>query len=131
MYLLHQRNHSNGYFSGMSEELEYRFLQFALEARKLCFIVQNHTINHEYCKQLLRSSSSVGANYIEASDRLGKADETMKLKIARREAKESCFWLRLVYIPETTPDIETKRAILLDEALQIKKILSSIILKRG
>lgn len=131
MYLLHYRNHSNGYFREMSEELEYRFLQFALEARKLCFIVQNHTINHEYCKQLLRSSSSVGANYIEASDRLGKADETMKLKIARREAKESCFWLRLVYIPETTPDIETKRAILLNEAIQIKKILSSIILKRG
>ncbi len=102
MYLLRQRSHSTGYFSGMSEELEYRFLQFALEARKLCLIVQNHTINHEYCRQLLRSSSSVGANYIEASDRLGKAYETMKLKIARREAKEACFWLRLVYIPETT-----------------------------
>ncbi|MDZ4071714.1 MAG: four helix bundle protein [Sediminibacterium sp.] len=115
----------------MSEELEDRFLQFALEARKLCFLLQNHTINHEYCRQLLRSSSSVGANYIEASDSLGKADETMKLKIARREAKESCFWLRLVYIPETTPDIETKRAILLEEAQQIKKKLSAILLKRG
>ncbi|MGV3594571.1 MAG: four helix bundle protein [Sediminibacterium sp.] len=115
----------------MSEELEDRFLQFALEARKICFLLQNHTINYEYCRQLLRSSSSIGANYIEASDRLGKADETMKLKIARREAKESCFWLRLVYIPETTPDIETKRAILLDEAQQIKKILSAILLKRG
>jgi four helix bundle protein len=96
----------------MSEELENRFLQFALEARNLCFLLQNHTINHDYCRQLLRSSSSIGANYIEASDRLGKADETMKLKIARREAKESCFWLRLVYVPETTPDTENKRAIL-------------------
>jgi len=131
MYLLHQRSHSNGYFSGMSEELEYRFLRFALEARKLCLIVQNHAINHEYCRQLLRSSSTDGANYIEASDRLGKADQTMKLKIARREAKEACFWLRLIYIPESNPDIENKRITLLDEALQIKKILSSIILKRG
>lgn len=131
MYFLRLYGHSSTYFSGMSEELEDRFFQFALEARKLCFVIQNHTINQEYCRQLLRSSSSIGANYIEASDRLGKADETMKLKIARREAKESCFWLRLVYIPETTPDIETKRAILLDEAQQIKKILSAILLKRG
>jgi four helix bundle protein len=131
MYFLRLSGHSSSYFSKMSEELEDRFLQFALEARKICFLLQNHTINYEYCRQLLRSSSSIGANYIEASDRLGKADETMKLKIARREAKESCFWLRLVYIPETTPDIETKRAILLDEAQQIKKILSAILLKRG
>lgn len=131
MYLSRLSGHPSIYFSGMSEELEDRFLQFALEARKLCFLMQNYPINQENCRQLLRSSSSIGANYIVASDRLGKADETMKLKIARREAKESCFWLRLIYIPETTPDIETKRAILLDEAQQIKKILSAILLKRG
>lgn len=131
MYFSRRTDQSSSYFSKMSEELDDRFLQFALEARELCLSVQNHTINCDYCKQLLRSSSSVGANYIEASDRLGKADETMKLKIARREAKESRFWLSLLYIPENNPNLENKRTQLLDEALQIKKILSAIILKRG
>jgi len=50
----------------------------------------------EYMRQLIRASGSVGANYIEASDDLGKLDEKMKIKISRREAKESIYWLQLI-----------------------------------
>jgi len=43
-------------------------------------------------KQVIRSSGSISANYTEASDDLGKADEKMKLKISSREAKETIKW---------------------------------------
>ncbi len=76
----------------MSKELEDRFLKFALTCRDLCSKLWFELINREYIKQLLRSSGSIGANYLEASDSLGKSDELMKLKIARREAKESAHW---------------------------------------
>ena len=45
--------------------------------------------NVEDGKQLIRSSGSVGANYIEANEKLGDKDFVFRLKIARKEAKES------------------------------------------
>ncbi|TDO23619.1 four helix bundle protein [Sediminibacterium goheungense] len=114
----------------MSEDLDKRFYKFAVEVRDLCAIAGKEWINHEYVKQLLRSSSSVGANYIEASDSLGKADENMKLKIARREAKESVFWLQLLFIHTDRP-LATDRNRLISECIQITKILSAILLKRS
>lgn len=115
----------------MSEELENRFLSFALAVRALCIKLSRDHINTEYIRQLIRASSSVGANYIEASDRLGKADETMKLKIARREAKETSFWLKLLYITPNEISLEQERNRLIDEPIQIKRILSAILLKRS
>jgi four helix bundle protein len=85
-------------------------------------------INIEYIRQLIRASSSVGANYIEASDDLGYADEKMKIKISRREAKESVHFLKLVLVYDNQM-FETKRQHLINEGLQIRKILSSILLK--
>jgi four helix bundle protein len=45
---------------------------------------------------VIRSSGSVGGNYIEASDNLGKLNEKMRIKISRREAKECIHWLDLI-----------------------------------
>jgi four helix bundle protein len=110
----------------MSQELEDRFFRFAEATRDFCRKLKWDIINVEYVKQLIRSSGSVGANYIEASDDLGKQDEKMKLKIARREAKESIYWLKLVLVYEAV-ELDNKRALLMDEATQIKKILSAIL----
>ena len=112
----------------MSKELEDRFSRFAERVRDFCVKLKWDVINREYISQLIRSSGSVGANYLEASDSLGKADELMKLKISRREAKETIYWLglSLVYSNE---EMETERISLISEAEQLKKILSSIILK--
>ena len=79
---------------------------------------------------MIRSSGSVGANYIEASDDLGKLDEKMKIKIARRESKESIHWLDLILTYENN-ELEVERVTLMDEAEQIKKILSAILIKLG
>jgi four helix bundle protein len=76
---------------------------------------------------LVGSAGSVGANYREANDSLGKKDFILKLRIARREAKESAYWLELVLESNT---IKTdKIQPLLRESIELKNILSSIIAK--
>ena len=112
----------------MSKELEDRFHAFARRVRDFCKKLKRDLINTEYIKQLIKASGSVGANYIEASDDLGKADEKMKLKLSRREAKESKHWLGLVMTDDDSI-LEEERTFLVDEAEQIKKILSTIINK--
>lgn len=114
----------------MSLELENRFFKFSERCRDFCKAVKWDIINTEYIRQLIRSSGSVSANYIEASDDLGKADEKMKLKVSRRETKESVLWLRLI-LTYDDEQLEAERKALLDEADQIKKILSAIVNKLG
>ena len=86
--------------------------------------------NIEYIRQVIRSSGSVSANYTEASDDLGKADEKMKLKISRREAKETTKWLDLTLTYDDV-SLEQLKIHLIDEGVQIRKILSAIIIKLG
>ncbi|HEV8080583.1 MAG TPA: four helix bundle protein [Chitinophagaceae bacterium] len=112
----------------MSQQLEDRFLNFAKGIRDFCLKIKQDVINREYIRQLIRASGSVGANYIEASDDLGKLDERMKIKIARREAKESVYWLELL-LTNNDPSLELERTALIDEGNQIRKILSAIIIK--
>lgn len=86
----------------MSRELEDRFQRYAKSVRDFCTKVKWDIINREYIGQVVRSSGSVSANYTEASDDLGKADERMKIKIARREVKESVNWLDLILTYDNT-----------------------------
>jgi four helix bundle protein len=112
----------------MSRELEDRFFKFAKRVRDFCRLAKWDIINVEYIKQLIRASGSVAANYIEASEAIGKADEKMKIKTSRRESKESKVWLGLILAYDDSV-LEQERSVLIDEAEQITKILSSIISK--
>ena len=114
----------------MSKELEDRFHNYAKAVRDYCTKVKWDIINKEYIKQVIRSSGSISANYTEASDDLGKADEKMKLKVSRRESKETLKWLDLILTYEN-PELEKEKITLLDEGDQIRKILSAIIKKLG
>ena len=114
----------------MSKELEDRFHDYAKAVRDFCTKVKWNIINQEYIKQVIRSSGSVSANYTEASDDLGKANEKMKLKISRREAKETIKWIDLILIYDNE-DLKREQNQLIDEGEQIRKILSSIIIKLG
>jgi four helix bundle protein len=60
---------------------------------------------------MIRSSGSVSANYTEASDDLGNADEKMKIKISRREAKETVHWLDLTLTYEDKVLEEEKKKL--------------------
>ncbi|MFH2085862.1 MAG: four helix bundle protein [bacterium] len=105
---------------------ETRTLKFAKKTREYISKLPKTISNIEDSKQLTRSSGSVGANYIEANESLSKKDLIMRIKISRKECKETRFWLNLIVpSPEETP----VRIWLLNESLEILKILSSILNK--
>ncbi len=87
-------------------------------------------ILREDVAQLIKSSGSVGANYIEANEALGKKDFLMRMRISRKEAKESAYWLRLIHgVHKLERTEEAER--LQYEATELKKIFSAIIEKTG
>ncbi|MBO6880613.1 four helix bundle protein [Winogradskyella sp.] len=107
--------------------LEERTFLFARECRLLVRDLKKTISNIEDGKQLVKSSGSVGANYIEGNEKLGDKDLKFRLKISRKEAKESEYWLKLLR------DLNEKHIerieVLIEEANQLKKILSAIINK--
>jgi len=80
--------------------------------------------NIEYSKQGIRSSGSVGANYIEANESLGKKDFKMRIRICRKESKETIYWLRL---SEPSEQYEKEREFLLNDAMELIKIFGTIL----
>ena len=80
--------------------------------------------NLEVGKQLVRSAGSVGANYIEAEESLSRNDFIMRIKIARKEARESRYWLVL---SEPLGAQIREREELIDESTQLMKIFGSIV----
>ena len=109
-------------------DLEDRTLEFAKHIRLFVTKLSKTTANIEDSKQLIRSSGSIGANYIEANEALSKKDFVMRIKICRKEAKESRYWLRL--IEADGEDQETERRYLEQEATELMNIFGSILRKR-
>ncbi len=70
-------------------DLEDRTLELAKHVRRFVRKLAKTSANTEDSKQLIRSSGSVGANYIEANEALSKKDFVMRIKICRKEAKET------------------------------------------
>ena len=94
---------------------------------RLCISLPKNSINNRLTGQAVGSAGSVGANYREANDSLGKKDLIMRMKISRKEAKETIHWLDL--IEEANPELEGLMQGIKQEALEIKNILSTIINK--
>ena len=109
-------------------DLEDRTLEFAKNVRVLVKKLNKSIANIEDGKQVVRSSGSVGANYIEANESLSKKDFIMRIKISRKEAKESRYWLRLIDINQNN-DLESKRKVLIEEATELMKIFGAILQK--
>ena len=107
-------------------DLEDRTLEFAKNVRTLVKKLNKSIANIEDGKQVVRSSGSVGANYIEANESLSKKDFMMRIKISRKEAKESRYWLRLIDINQNN-ELESKRKVLIDEATELMKIFGAIL----
>lgn len=103
-----------------------RTLLFAGSVRVFVQKLPRTISNIEDVKQLVRASGSVGANYIEANEALGKKDFAMHLKIARKESKEAMYWLRLVNTGNRS-DIISERKRLVMEAKELLLIFSSMI----
>ncbi len=115
---------------GNYQDLEERGFQFAKRVRDFVKGIDQSIWNKEYSKQVIRSSASVGANYIEANEFLGEKDFLMKIRISRREAKETRYWIRLLEI-DNKNELELERQNLIQEADELKRIFSAIIIKRS
>jgi four helix bundle protein len=109
-------------------DLEERTYEFARDVRGLVKQLPRTLANIEDAKQLVNASGSVGANYIEANEALSKKDFLMRIKISRKEAKESRYWLRLIY-SDGKADLNTRRESLMQEATELTSIFGAILRK--
>lgn len=113
--------------STVIQDLEARTLEFSRKIVQFLTALANNTIISPIASQLVRSATSVGANYREANEALSKKDFLYRLKIARKECKESTYWLE-VFLQFEGFDKEYISE-LIDESQQLRSILSSIITK--
>ena len=109
-------------------DLEERTYLYAKKCRDFVKQLSKSIANIEYGKQLIKSSGSQVVNYIEANESLSKKDFIMRIKICRKEAKESRYWLRLV---DTYDDqeMEAERGALIKEAAELMNIFGAILQK--
>ena len=107
-------------------DLEERTFEFAKAVRAFVKRLPRTVCNFEDVKQVVKSSGSVGANYIEANEALSKKDFAFRIKICRKESKESRYWLSLV---DTGPDatVEGERQKLVQESTELMKIFGAIL----
>ncbi len=109
-------------------DLEERTFVFAKNVRAFVKKLKKTIANIEDGKQLIKASGSVGANYIEANEALSKKDFIMRIKICRKEAKESRYWLKLIDI-EDENEQEKARKKLEKESTELMNIFGSILRK--
>lgn len=107
-------------------DLEDRTLDFSKKINQYIKQLPRNTVNNEIGKQLTRSAGSVGANYIEANESLSKKDFVFRIRLCKKEAKESCYWIKLTDPIESNFDNLRE---LLDESVQLMKIFGAILEK--
>lgn len=106
-------------------DLEDRTLLFAKQVIKLCRQLSRDTVNNNLVAQLIRSSGSVGANYREAREAVSKKDLAHRLRISRKECKETSYWLELLM--EANMDFKKEITLLLTESKELRNILSAML----
>jgi len=109
-------------------DLEERTFKFARDVRAFVRKLPRTVANIEDGKQVIRSSGSTGANYIEANEALSKKDFIHRIKICRKESKESKYWLKLIEINNNTV-LDQERQRLIAEAHELMMIFGSIVRK--
>lgn len=108
-------------------DLEERTLNFAKEVITFVKTLPKTMTNIEITKQLVRASTSIGANYIEANESLSRKDFALRVKICRKESKETIYWLKLIEANDDS--IENRCGLLIQEGTELMKIFGSIVEK--
>jgi four helix bundle protein len=106
-------------------DLEERTARFGEAAIVFAKKVPVTPVNHSLIDQLVRASTSVGANYCEANDAQSKKDFRHKISLCRKEARESKHWLRMMAAAE--PDLKEEARRLWQEAKELHLIFATII----
>ena len=112
----------------MHYDLEDRTFEFARRVRAFVKLLPRTICNLEDVPQVVKSSGSVGANYIEANEALSKKDFRMRIKISRKESKESRYWLRLLDTGGTE-SMDRERGALIQESIELMNIFGAILQK--
>ncbi|MGD0900087.1 MAG: four helix bundle protein, partial [Thermoguttaceae bacterium] len=109
-------------------DLEDRTYEFARRVRAFVKKLPRTICNIEDVRQVVRSSGSVGANYLEANEALSKKDFRMRIWISRKESKETRYWLRLL---DTQDDatLQRERDELAQESTELMRIFGAILQK--
>ena len=105
-------------------DLEERTFKFSENVISLCKILKQDTITKPIISQLIRSSTSVGANYVEANGASSKKDFANKIFICRKESKETSYWLRI--LATCFEDKKEQVRILYKESIELTLIFSKI-----
>ena len=107
-------------------DLEERTFLFAKGTKEFLKQIEKSIHNVEYYKQLIRSSGLVAANLVEANESFSRNDYSHRIKICRKEAKESILWLKLLDVNDA---IEELRNTQIQEATELMKIFGAILEK--
>lgn len=108
-----------------TNDLEQRTLIFSINTSKILRKLPITIFNKHIITQLLRSSSSIGANYHEARESESRNDFIHKLSIAKKEANETLYWINIMLETENSLNIEFNKLKL--EAQELLQIISASI----
>lgn len=106
-------------------DLVKRTFEFAVRVRRFVNGLPRTISNTEDVRQLVRASGSVAANYLEAQEGLSRKDFFYRIKVCRKESRESGLWLRLLEAGSNAASV-AERDKLAAEADELKRIFSSI-----
>ena len=108
----------------MHYDLEKRTTQLGKDVIQFLKMIRSDPISQPIINQLLRSATSVGANYREANESSSKKDFRNKISISKKEANESRHWLELMMT--ACPELENEAKVLLKEVNELVLILGTI-----
>ena len=109
----------------MTNAIEEKSFHFAVRIVKLCKYLREDRKEYILSKQLMRSGTSIGANIIESQQAQSRADFISKLNIARKEAVETNYWLRLLQATDYLTDSEYQSII--TDCKELEKLLTAIL----
>lgn len=106
-------------------DLEERTAKFSEEVISQIKLIKITPINKSTISQIIRSATSVGANYCEANNASSKSDFRNKIYLCKKEVNESKYWLRI--LSNTDPDFKEKARKIWQEAQELNLIFQSIV----
>ena len=105
-------------------DLEERTAKFGENIIKFVKKIPKKTETLPLISQLVRAGTSVGANYCEADDAESKKDFIHKIRICKKESRETKHWLRMIVV--ATPELKEEARVLWQEAQELNLIFASI-----
>ncbi len=105
-------------------DLEERTASFGEAVIRFAKIIPKNPVSTPLISQIVRSGTSIGANYCEADDAVSKKDFKNKIGTCRKEARETKLWLRMIATAE--PDLKVDARKLWQEAKELHLIFAAI-----